>query len=229
MFFEHSNGQSRVFNTLIIFAVSSLLIRQCLANVIWDNGGYVTTGAYNMSQYLQADDFELEDVVSITTIRFWAVWAPYPSVFSGTIGWAFYNDYRGKPSSIITSGFDNSPTITDTGDSIQGYPISQLDLDVGSVVLGEGSYWIGLHEGLYGSPFDGTSIYWVLSSIQQGYGKLSDNDLLNPNWNIDSNDDLSFQLIPEPSTLLLLGLGAVMLRKKRSWTIFTLDYPHRSE
>jgi hypothetical protein len=89
-----------------------------------------------------------------------------------------------------------------------------LDLDVGFVVLGEGHYWIALHEGLYGSLFDGTSIYWMLSNIQQGYRKLSTRDLLNPNWDITSNSDLSFQLTPEPATLLLLGLGAVMLRRR---------------
>ncbi len=45
-------------------------------------------------------------------------------------------------------------------------------------------------------------------------GTLTNGDTLNNVFNIYDDSDITF--VPEPSTLLLLGLGAVMLRRKRN-------------
>ncbi len=207
----------KVFTRLVgIF----LITPSCFASVIWDNGNFDVTGAWDMSSFVQADDFELSSPDTLTTLRFWAIGGPTFSRFDGTIGWAFYDNNSGLPGSIITSGFDSSPTVVNTGvNFVLGDPIFRLDVSLGSINLGPDTYWLALQEGPIGSSFDGSSVYWVQSLSQQGLTKVSDDNLQNPDWTFipTTPTDLSFQLIPEPGILSLILLAGFPLMLSNIW------------
>jgi hypothetical protein len=82
--------------------------------------------------------------------------------FSGTLGWAIYSDNAGQPGTLLASGQDTAPTLTDTGvQDASGCDIVRVDAGFPSaVVLPAGRYWLALHEGNWGSPSDGSIVWW---------------------------------------------------------------------
>lgn len=115
-------------------------------------------------------------------------------------------------------GFQNSH-ITFSGGSIhdlRAYDNSQIDFTGGIIAtdLRAGWYDFGPHTGvitIYGNDFN-----YPLGEITVSFGRLTgtltNGDSLNNDFYI--YDSASIVLVPEPVTLLLLGFGAVMLRKR---------------
>jgi hypothetical protein len=70
-----------------------------------------------------------------------------------------------------------------------------------------------------GIPFDYGNITSIFggSTLNEPFrtltGTLANGDILNNQFQI--GDNASITLVPEPTTILLLGLGAVVLRRKR--------------
>ena len=82
--------------------------------------------------------------------------------FSGTLGWAIYSNNAGQPGTLLASGQDTAPTLTDTGvQDASGCDIVRVDVGFPSAVsLPAGRYWLALHEGNWGSPSDGSIVWW---------------------------------------------------------------------
>ena len=210
---------TRVLTFAIALSAVHALVGPAVADVIVnDNGTSAGVNALNISSFATADDFTLAAPATISRIRFWASGLGTDMTsggFSGTVGWAFHGNNAGAPGAVLYSGSDNSVSLTPDG-TVVGFPQYYLDVDVPSVALGSGTYWLQLREGAIGSAYDGSDIFWSTSVNQQGAGALLDTDPQNPTtWSIPGSEDTAFQIygpanaaavVPEPSSFALFGL-----------------------
>jgi hypothetical protein len=212
------------------------LLASAHAGTIYNNGAPDQADGANITGFVAADDFALAGSVTLTGGSFWssALFDPFGDSFSGTIGWAILSDASGSPGSILFSGSDSSPVLTDTGVQIFGTEEWRIDFSFGSVNLNAGTYWLGLHEGSLGTPDDGTTIFWDTTGSQTGSPSQITADVTGASgWSFNSGlrggdgSDLAFQLsgtsgggtpTPEPSSVALLGtglLGILLLVKRK--------------
>jgi hypothetical protein len=126
----------------------------------------------------------------------------------------------------VAAGSDANVQLIDNGTTNAG-PFAEYRflVNLGSISLGAGTYWLALHEGAFGAPFDGTSIFWdstgsapnahcVCDLRFDGAHKFRKNRFL--------PGALAFQLldspayVPEPSGwALLLSAGGLLLQRRR--------------
>ena len=219
--------------TVVLLAAGGLL----QAGTLYNNGAPDQADGANITGFVAADDFTLAGLVTLIGPggSFWssANFDPFGNSFSGTIGWAILADASGSPGSILFSGSDSSPVLTDTGVQIFGTEEWRIDFSLGSVNLNSGTYWLALHEGALGTPDDGTTIFWDTTGNQTGSLSQFTADLTAASgWAFyrglrgGRGSDLAFQLsgtgsgggtpTPEPSTLGLVSVALVgisILRK----------------
>lgn len=199
-------------------------------SIAYFNGAPNQADGCDISGFVCADDFTIGESYTLTSIQFFssANFDPYPSQFSGMAGWSIFADASGTPGTLLVSGTDDNPGLSDTGVQILGTEEWQVSVALPSVVLGTGTYWLGLRNGAWGSPDDGNTIYWDTTGSQTGSVGMFTADLTGgsgwtPNGLVSGNgSDLAFTLfgnaggtttspVPEPSSLLPLGIGLLIL------------------
>lgn len=137
------------------------------ASEVWDQSGSgQSAGGLALGQAAQGGNFTLNSGTSLSEIslllrEFAGSQDGVFEGFSGSLSWAIYaDDGMGKPGSRLFTGEDVSPRIVDTGEG-QNLEIFDVTIALGDVQLAAGDYWIILHEGPWGSPYDGSDISWV--------------------------------------------------------------------
>jgi hypothetical protein len=167
--------------------------------MVWNQGGFSTADAWNISAYLPASDFTLDTQEKFSAIEAW-IWTVLDGDFSGTLSWAIYTDNSGVPGTLLASGADPATRVVATGVTSFGYSIRQLQASMGtSVTLAAGTYWLALHEGTWGSAYDGSSAFWSLASSNVGYPVQIDTNPVSPGtWDFGSRDDTAFILYNDP-------------------------------
>jgi hypothetical protein len=227
-----------MLHVISVGAVLWLTVPVGEASIIYNNGSPNQSDGANITGFVAGDDFTLGGSVTLTGGAFWssANFDPFGNSFSGTIGWAILADSGGSPGTILASGSDSSPVLTDTGAKIFGTDEWQIDFSFGSISLNAGTYWLTLHEGALGTPDDGTTIYWDTTGNQTGSLSQTTADLTAASgWSSNgalvggNGSDLAFQLsggsggggstVPEPSSVGLVGAGIVgillLMKRKR--------------
>jgi len=201
------------------------------SSTLYSNGNPNQVDGTDISSFVSADDFKLTTAVNLTGVTFFASADsdPFTSQFSGAIGFGIFVDSKGQPGILVASGSNNSPVLLDTGKQILGTEEYQLAIAVPSVSLTAGTYWLGLHEGPFGTPYDGTTIYWDTTATQTGSLPMATSDLTGASgWFpslSETNMDLAFSLqgssaastpTPEPAqwlAVLLAIAGCIISRE----------------
>ena len=135
--------------------------------VVWDESRFVTLTSNNITGTVIANDFLLRGARSLSGFTAWlsddvADDDGVLDSFSGTLGWAIYSNNAGQPGTLLASGQDTAPTLTDTGvQDASGCDVVRVDVGFSSAVsLPAGRYWLALHEGNWGSASDGSIVWW---------------------------------------------------------------------
>jgi hypothetical protein len=235
MFLKKGVRSRRLRAPSLIPAAAFLFLASAHAGTIYNNGPPDQADGANITGFVAADDFALAGSVTLTGGSFWssANFDPFANSFSGTIGWGILANVSGSPGSILFSGSDSSPVLTDTGVQIFGTEEWRIDFSLGSINLNSGIYWLALHEGSLGTPDDGTTIFWDTTGSQTGSLSQFTADVTGASgWSFNSGlrsgsgSDLAFLLSgtsgggtptpsPEPSTLGLVSvafMGTSILR-----------------
>jgi hypothetical protein len=200
------------------------------AAVIYNGGGPNGVNGAGISNGVIAMQFTLANAANLQGLMFLgsANVNNVPSQFSGTIGFRFLTDNAGTPGTSLALGSDSSVRLIDNATRNAGTHEYQFLVNLGSIPLGAGTYWLALHEGTMGTPGDGTIIFWsTTSSAPLGTPVArvtSDLNGLTGYTNTVLNSPLAFQLldapaynpIPEPSTWVLsLSAAAFLLLRRR--------------
>jgi hypothetical protein len=203
---------------LALVAALGLAAGPARAAVIYDNGGPNQASGNEMTAWIQAEDFTLAAATTITDVRFWSI-EDAPVAYQGSITWTIYADAGGTPGAILFRGNTAAVTRTATGvvDLFGFLDEFQNDFSIGSVALGAGTYWLGLHNGPL--TFDTRTEYYWETTDPNGtlFGQEDQTPFDDGVW-FSNGQEHAFVLfgdgsavVPEPASLTLVGAGVVGL------------------
>ena len=149
---------------------------------IYDQGDFTNGNSHEISTFVAALDVHFDRTVRFDGLKVWIADGPggdngMLDFFSGTLSWALLEDSAGTPGAVIFSGEATDLTGTDTGlQDLFDDDIFEFEIETGLIDIDPGSYWFALREGSWGSPWDGTQIYWVMAETTRGLGALANGD-----------------------------------------------------
>jgi hypothetical protein len=195
--------------TLILFGTSL----SAKAEIIFDNGGpNGYTPGKDMCSWLQADDFLFDQDVILTGAHFWT-FEDSTSTWENTLEYFIFADNSGTPGAIISSGDGQSilKQVTRITPGGEAYEYS-FEFETPVSLVANKTYWFGPH---LASDYSGVSDVFRWESNMSGFGSTSfesEGGSLD-NWtNSEIHRAFYLEGIPEPATMLLVGLGGLILR-----------------
>ncbi len=154
--------------------------------------------------------------------------------FSGTLGYAIYEDDGGLPGTELTTG-SATPTLVDTGQQqftvfSSTADVFTAEVSIPTLTLGAGIYWLSIHDGDWLSANDGSETGWIVSggftSVLSPIAFDSDEEAPDDYLGTTSNEESAFLIlgtaatgdVPAPTTwsLLLVGAGLLAMRRRRT-------------
>jgi hypothetical protein len=197
------------------------------AAILWDNGGpaILRQGGSAMTDFTQAEDFQVLALSDITGVRFWSLEGA-PSDYFGSITWEIRNDAGGAPGNTVIGAGSVTPTSLAAG-SVLGFNQFEMDFSllVNSVI--PGVYWLTLHNGPI-SNITFTDFYWSwadLNATNTATSRGEERSLDPPVPTFSTNDAehaflISGEEVPEPGSFVCCaaGLALVALRTVRRST-----------
>jgi hypothetical protein len=148
-----------------IVTIAASLTLTVYADVIYDEQTYNYEETYNGLSiwgevgYETADDFEVEGYWTLELVRAWLVYAGEQDIRVDIFGNGADDMPACPPPGDLyyEEVLAESITWTDTGDSLSGYPIYQVDIPIGGFPIESGArYWLGLQS------LTGDNSYWLV-------------------------------------------------------------------
>jgi len=191
---------------LLILSLTGLMVTSvCQASIIY-LAPPNQSGGSDLNGFLEADDVTFATGEQLTQIKFWSFQGS-PSDYTGSIAWSIYANTAGLPGASVASG-SATPTGIATGASAFGLAEYSYAFAV-NVLLGPGTYWIGLHNGPTGAiPL--TDFFWGWSDANAGNSQSRDLALSGSPWTSNFAElalEVQASPVPEPSSMLLIGAG----------------------
>lgn len=187
---------------------------------VYDNGAPDYLSGAEMTRWLQADDFYISANTHINSATF-SLLATGLDSWDGTIEWFIFdapNGNGGYPGDLLASGNAQSIAMDPVG--IGDYYDVQFDFGQDVQVEAQRRYFFGLH---MASDYDSSDgLYWgTTSDVNPDHipHSVSSFQGTQDNWFNSANSgfptDLSFTLVPAPSTLGLLALSTLVSARRR--------------
>jgi hypothetical protein len=209
---------------LPVVVLAGLLLNVARADILFDKGNHVETGAldcnFDQVGYQSCDSFVLPTDATLTGLTwkgFWALYQP-PTSNDNFEVFLYVDDVTGKPVSSppFSAFYSASVTLSDehaTGETFSnGEPFYQYTASIPAVSLSGGTkYWLEIFNNNISQNYEWA---WAVDENAGGQMFFQLYQSINPNNDWEDNGDATvatFQLTgtpaPEPSTLALLTLG----------------------
>ncbi len=180
--------------SLVFFAISS----RSFAATIYDNGSPDQDNGFEITHWIEADDFYLSVATRLTSVTFWDF--ELPGAFQNSVFWEIYAPgSNNNPGALLYSG-TSSVSHTATGFFSLAFAEYVNTFDITPVSLPSGAYWIAIHNGALTNNV-GKDVFW--ESTQRVGAMPSRCDLVPfvANWlSNGSTAELAFQLVGLPAT-----------------------------
>jgi hypothetical protein len=177
--------------------------------IIYDNGGPNQQNGNEMTEWIQAEDFNLSADSTLTIVNFWDIEVPGGAAYQGEIDWTLYADAGGMPGAAFASGAAVGGDVTRT--FIQCCVLGLYDEYSNSFNISPGvpltagtTYWLGLHNG----PLTFTTrseFYWETTNFNGTFAGHEDQAPFDGVW-FDNAEEHAFNLEGTTST------GQIVLR-----------------
>jgi len=147
--------------------IENIMTANEVLDVIFDGGAPNGINANEVTGWVQAEDFVLEDDVLLTDFHFWTV---ETGTWDGTVEFFLFEDDGGQPAAApFASGTILEADLTKeaTGNLVLESPEFQYWIDLETPIELEAgiTYWFGLH---LSNDFDIDSIFWEHTSEEIG-------------------------------------------------------------
>lgn len=156
----------------------------------------------DISITVSANSFSLLEAAALKSIKFWTVENP-PATFSGNYGWEIYADNAGVPGNSLFSGTASGPNVSRTQinsipSGVPGFDYAEYEnnIDIGTISLPAGIYWLGIHNGPLNIITTFQSSYWETTTppaTTYSYSYLPPFGTIAPNW-FSNAGTLAFEL-----------------------------------
>lgn len=132
------------FGPLLLFVLAGTT--GSMAAPLYDNGPPGQITGFEMTRWIDADDFTLSSAAVVANIKFWNV--QRGSDFQSSIVWQIYsNSPNNTPGALLYSGTSLNLAHVATGGNAFGFPEFVNTFDIVPVSLQPGVYWLALHNG----------------------------------------------------------------------------------
>lgn len=142
-----------------------LLATACPAGAapIYDNGPPDKKNGFEMTHWIQADDFTLGVGARLEKGKFWSFEGT--GSFQGLVIWKIYsNSESNAPGTLLHSGASGILTRVATGFNLFGYAEFVTTFEITPISLPAGVYWFALHNGPLTNNGEEGRVYWATSS-----------------------------------------------------------------
>lgn len=175
MLYSRCNSYSFRFGFLLALTGAFLVLSSARAELIYDNGAPrydPRTDGYEMTKWIEADDFTFSAAARIESIQFGTI--ERAGIFSGSVFWRIHsNSPDNTPGSMLYSGLALNVIHTPTG-FVSGAEIEYSNsFAIEPIVLPAGTYWLALHNGPLSSA-DNQRVYWELATSMGSRSSFSD-------------------------------------------------------
>jgi len=171
--------------------------------IIYDNGGPNQQNGNEMTEWIQAEDFNLSADSTLMIVNFWDIEAPGGGAYQGEIDWTLYADAGGMPGAAFASGTAAGVDVTRT--FIQCCVLGLFDeysntfnISPGVALTAGTTYWLGLHNG----PLTFTTrseFYWETTNFNGTFTGHEDQAPFDGVW-FDNAQEHAFNLEGTTST-----------------------------
>lgn len=214
-------GEIMKLRTVLALGALTTLASTSFGFVWYDNGGPDGSGNGNeMSHWTQSEDVPFDAGNSFDRLVFWTLEASSAVLSTVSINFSF-DDGSGNPGVIAASFLNTALTShTATGNVFGGLTEYMVVVDFASVgESGSGFFHMDLLANEATNPnFDRQEIYWASTNANAtGFGRESEFNARN-NWannGVEHAFRLENTLVPEPASFAVLGLGALVLLRRR--------------
>ncbi len=154
---------NRSFFLALLLAISFLGPLPVPAELLYDNGPPSLTNGFELTHWIEADDFTLEVAARLESVKVWSFEGA--GSFEGSIVWQIYsNAPGGTPGTILFSGTSTNLTHVATGSFYFGYAEYVTTFDITPKFLPAGTYWLALHNGPLSNDSALGRVYWETTS-----------------------------------------------------------------
>lgn len=177
------------------FVFAPLVLRA--TTPLYDNGEPNLANGFEITHWIEADQFILNNASIVGAVRFWDLEAG--PTFQGSIFWEVYADNgSNSPGALLFSGTSANLSHVATGRAAFGYPEFVNNFNVSSISLPPGIYWLALHNGPLSNNIS-RNIFWETAINPSTISSVGDEAPFAGNWDSNLSDSkLAFQLFGVP-------------------------------